>query len=235
MSSSYHALAFTEGVLDAQVRYGSRPALARLDRMQPPQTRAGHGEDKGPAAQPVAALPRDALTADERGFLAELDAFYLATVSSTGWPYVQFRGGPAGFIRTPDEHTIAWADFRGNRQYLSTGNLAGEARVAMIFLDHPRRLRLKVFGTARVHDTSGADGRASASSLGIQGYRAKVEREVRVDVWAYDWNCPQHIVPRYTVEELAPALEALRQRVTELEAENQRLRQDLHRPRHPSP
>src|SRR4051812_18270694 len=113
MSNGYRRVAFTHDVLAAQADYGSRGALDRLERVHPrPPDRAallGHVTDS---------VPRDPLTADERAFLDGLDGFYLATVSSTGWPYVQFRGGPLGFIRTPDEHTIAWADFRGNRQYI---------------------------------------------------------------------------------------------------------------------
>jgi uncharacterized protein len=213
MSSSYHRLAFTADVLGAQERYGSRVALDRLDRVHPRLEELGQ--------LPV---PRDRLTADERGFLGELDGFYLATVSSTGWPYVQFRGGPPGFIRTPDEHTIAWADFRGNRQYISVGNLAGDGRAALIFLDYARQLRLKVFGIARVEDTTPATSADGGGALALEGYRAKVEREVRVEVTAYDWNCPQHIVPRYTAEDLAPVIGPMRSRLRELETENARLR-----------
>src|SRR5438128_798636 len=130
MTSRYRRLAFTSDVLGAQERYGSRPALDRLDRVHP-----------GREAPMPAPASGDLLWPDERAFLGELDEFYVATVSSTGWPYAQLRGGPPGFIRTPDERTIAWADFRGNRQYISVGNLAGDARVALIFLDHPRQLR----------------------------------------------------------------------------------------------
>ena len=132
--------------------------------------------------------------------MARQDSFYLASVSDTGWPYVQFRGGPPGFIRTPDEHTIAWADFRGNRQYITTGNLSYDARVAMIFVDYPNTSRLKVFGRARIVDTRSDPG--LAESLAIPGYRAVIERAVFVTVVGFDWNCPQHITPRYSVVEL---------------------------------
>src|SRR4051794_32721479 len=227
MSRSYHPLAFTSDVLDAQVRYGSRTALDRLDRTNPGPSSTGPDGLRGPQAEPA----RDPLTEDEQAFLAGLDGFYLATVSATGWPYVQFRGGPAGFIRTPDVHTIAWADFRGNRQYVSIGNLRHDDRVAMIFLDYRRQLRLKVYGRAHVADIKRGDGadRAGPSSapLAVEGYRAKVEREVRIDVAAYDWNCPQHITPRYSAEELAPALQPLHDRISSLESENARLRQAL--------
>jgi uncharacterized protein len=228
MSRSYHPLAFTSEVLDAQVRYGSRAALDRLDRTNPgPSSTGPHG-----LRSPQAESARDPLTEDEQAFLAGLDGFYLATVSATGWPYVQFRGGPAGSIRTPDAHTIAWADFRGNRQYISIGNLNHDDRVAMIFLDYPRQLRLKVYGRAQVADIKRADdthraGPSPAAPLAVEGYRAKVEREVRIDVAAYDRNCPQHITPRYSGEELAPALRPLHDRISSLQSENARLRQAL--------
>src|SRR6478735_7357794 len=201
MSRSYHPLAFTDDVVDAQVRYGSRAALDRLDRTHPGPSSSAPGLDESSA--------RDPLTSDEQEFLSELDGFYLATVSATGWPYVQFRGGPPGFIRTPDEHTIAWADFRGNRQYISMGNLAVEGRAALIFMDYARQARLKVYGWATVHDVHEpgrdrhglrdthkarirpADPASGDSSLAVPGYPGRVERELHVDVIAYDWNCPQ--------------------------------------------
>jgi predicted pyridoxine 5'-phosphate oxidase superfamily flavin-nucleotide-binding protein len=206
MSSSYRPVAFTPEVREAQERYGSGRAMSRGTEDAVTEPEPGQG---------------DPLTDDERGFVASLDGFYLATVSATGWPYVQFRGGPKGFVRTPDEHTIAWADFRGNRQYISTGNLAADERVAMIFLDQARQVRLKVYGRAYVVDVG--DGEVDAA-LAVPGYRATVEREVRVDVTAYDWNCPQHITPRYSAEELAPALQPLRDEVAALRKENARLR-----------
>ena len=247
MSNGYYQVAFTPEVLDAQVRYGSRTALERL--------RLTHHDDGSTAAtaEPTSdAEPTrpagDPLTLDEREFLADLDGFYLATVSATGWPYVQFRGGPPGFIRTPDPHTIAWADFRGNRQYISTGHLAHDDRLALIFLDYARRLRLKVYGHAELIDVqpdraetdrvsrSGAAGTAGSSqtrevrggeSLAVAGYRAKVEREVRVRVTAYDWNCQQHITPRYSAEELAPILQDLHDQVAALQVQNAELQARL--------
>ncbi|MES9539628.1 pyridoxamine 5'-phosphate oxidase family protein [Actinomadura sp. NPDC000600] len=158
----------------------------------------------------------------ERDFIAGRDGFYLATVAVGGWPYVQFRGGPPGFVTVPDEHTLAWADFRGNRQYISTGNVAHDPRMSIIFMDYARRLRLKIFGVATINDVRHQGPSPSASA--IPGYRAIVEREVRVEVKAFDWNCPQHITPRYTAEEVAPMLRPLRQRVDVLEAENDLLR-----------
>jgi predicted pyridoxine 5'-phosphate oxidase superfamily flavin-nucleotide-binding protein len=158
----------------------------------------------------------------ERAFISEQDGFYLATMSQSGWPYVQFRGGPSGFVTTPDEHTLAWPDFRGNRQYITTGNLGGDSRVAMIFLDYARQARLKVFGVAQVRDV--LHDVDVARALAPPGYPARVEREVRVRVSAFDWNCPQHITPRYTAEELESVIAPLQRRLKELEQENARLR-----------
>ncbi|CAA9351264.1 MAG: Flavodoxin reductases (ferredoxin-NADPH reductases) family 1 [uncultured Nocardioidaceae bacterium] len=165
---------------------------------------------------------RDPLSDDERDFIAGMDGFYLATVSRTGWPYVQFRGGPSGFVTTPDEHTIAWPDFSGNRQYISTGNLTQDDRAALIFLDYAHPARLKVYGHASIADIRSSSPEAVSDAVTFS--RARAEREIRIEVSAYDWNCPQHITPRYTAEQLAPVWGRLRQRVSELEAENARLR-----------
>ena len=193
MSDGYAAVAATDEVRAAQARLGSRSALSRLTR-----PRGGSPNDE----------PRDPLTEFEREFVGARDGFYLSSVSSTGWPYVQFRGGPPGFVRSPDEHTLAWADFRGNRQYISTGNIAGDERVALFFMDYPNRLRLKVFGRARTVDAR--DDRDLAAELAVPGYRAVVEQAVVVTVVAFDWNCPQHITPRYSEPELEALLAPMR-------------------------
>ena len=208
MSRSYHPIAFTESVQDAQQHYGSRSAIDRVDR------HLGAPGAPGAAGDPLGKAERD--------FVAERDGFYLATVSESGWPYVQFRGGPPGFVSCPDEHTVAWADYRGNRQYISTGNVAHDPRVSIIFMDYARQLRLKLFGIATISDAERQ--RPYAGPLAVPGYQAIVEREVRIEVKAFDWNCPQHITPRFTAEELAPVLAPLRRRVGDLETENDELR-----------
>ena len=141
------------------------------------------------------------LTEAESDFIAGRDGFYQATVSETGWPYVQFRGGPAGFLRVLDERTIAYADFRGNMQYISTGNLSGDGRISLILMDYANRRRLKILGRARLVDA--ADDPALVAKLEDPSYRAHVERAVVIAVEAFDWNCPQHITPRYTEAEFA--------------------------------
>ena len=203
MSRHYDEIAFTDAVSAIQERYGSRSFYDR---------RKARGGGAG-----------DLLSDDERDYLSRRDSFYLATVSETGWPYVQFRGGPPGFLRVLDPHTIGWADFRGNLQYISTGNLATNDRVALIVMDYPHRERLKIYGRARVAYIE--DEPELVAQLALPDYQAVPQRAVVVTVEAFDWNCPQHITPRYTVEELEPALASLRQRIRDLEAENAELRE----------
>ncbi|MBX7450230.1 pyridoxamine 5'-phosphate oxidase family protein [Mycolicibacterium sp. 3033] len=209
MSSHYGSIAFTDSVRAAQRDHGS---LAFYDRKRV-EGRANPG--------------RDALTPAETEYLAERDGFYIATVSETGWPYVQFRGGPIGFIRVVDENTIGWADFRGNLQYISVGNLAGVRRIALIAMDYVHRRRLKIFGRARIV-TAEEDGDL-VQSFSNPEYGATVERAVVVSVDAFDWNCPQHITARYTEAELRTYLESIHNRLTALESENQGLREQISR------
>jgi predicted pyridoxine 5'-phosphate oxidase superfamily flavin-nucleotide-binding protein len=167
----------------------------------------------------------DRFTQAEAAFIAERDSLYMATVSESGWPYVQHRGGPAGFIRILDEKTLAIPDFRGNRQYISTGNLAADDRAALILMDYPNRRRLKIYAHIEAKDLT-ADPELAAK-LALPGYRAKVERGLIMHLVAFDWNCPQHITPRFSEAELAPALAPLRAGLEALEAENQALRAKL--------
>jgi predicted pyridoxine 5'-phosphate oxidase superfamily flavin-nucleotide-binding protein len=164
-------------------------------------------------------------TQAEAAFIAERDSLYMATVSESGWPYVQHRGGPPGFIRILDEKTLAIADFRGNRQYISTGNLAANDLAALFLMDYPHRRRLKIFAHVEARDLS-ADPELAAK-LTLPDYRAKVERGLIIHLAAFDWNCPQHITPRFSEAELAPALAPIRERLEALESENQALRAKL--------
>ena len=174
MGRRYRQIAFTEAVKAVQERLDSRRTYAR-------------GE------QPDARAP-DALGPDEVEFIEVRDSFYMATVGESGWPYVQHRGGPPGFVRVLDEHTIAFPDYRGNRQYVSVGNLAGDDRVSLIFMDYPNRRRLKLFGHARIGDASAGE---------------KVERTMIIAVEGFDWNCPQYITPRFTLAELERIRESI--------------------------
>ena len=156
------------------------------------------------------------LSQREVAFIEARDSFYLASVSETGWPYVQHRGGPAGFVRALDEKTLGWPEFAGNRQYVSVGNTATDDRVAMFFMDYPHRQRLKVLGHLRAYDTS---SRPDLSLLlGVGDYKARVERFILITVEAFDWNCPQHVTPRFTLSELEKLMAPLNARIAELES-----------------
>jgi predicted pyridoxine 5'-phosphate oxidase superfamily flavin-nucleotide-binding protein len=167
----------------------------------------------------------DRFTPAEAAFISQRDSLYMATVSESGWPYVQHRGGPPGFIRVIDEKTLAIPDFRGNRQYISVGNLAGDDRAALILIDYPNRRRLKIYAHIEAKDL-GADPELAAK-LTLPDYRAKVERGLIIHLAAFDWNCPQHITPRFSEAELEPALAPFRARLQALEAENEALRAEL--------
>ena len=186
MSRAYSDIAFTPAVRAMQTRMGSRSAYVRLDS----------SSDR-----------RDTLGAAEAEFVEARDGFYQATVSESGWPYVQFRGGPAGFLKVLDGKTIGYADFRGNVQYISVGNLQGNARISIILMDYAGRRRLKILGRARL---VGVDEEpALLSRLAVPDYRASVERAVIITVEGYDWNCPQHITPRFTEAEVRENLAPL--------------------------
>ena len=167
----------------------------------------------------------DRFTDSEAAFIATRDSFYIATVSETGWPYVQHRGGPPGFLKLIDERTLAFADYRGNRQYISTGNVAANGRASLFLMDYPNRARLKIYAQAEIVDVEAEPDLAEA--VAMPGYRAKVERIYRLRLAAFDWNCPQHITPRFTEAEIAQGLQPLRDRLAQLEAENEALRARL--------
>ncbi len=167
-------------------------------------------------------LSAERLSANEIAFIAERDSLYLASVSETGWPYVQHRGGPPGFLRALDKTTLGFADFRGNRQYLTLGNVAGDDRVALFLMDYPRRARLKILAHIAEHDLKAEP--ELAARLATPGYRALAERGFTLRVHAFDWNCSQHITPRFTPAEIETALQPFRARLRDLEAENARLR-----------
>jgi predicted pyridoxine 5'-phosphate oxidase superfamily flavin-nucleotide-binding protein len=190
MSHSFADLTFTDGVKAAQEHYGSRPHNKRLQ------------ENFG---------PNDQLTQRETEFIGQRDTFYLATVSETDWPYVQHRGGPPGFLRVLGPKQLAYADFRGNTQLVSVGNVSKNNRCSLILMDYPNRRRLKILGHMRVEDARSVDG-ADLAKVELPEYKARVERVVFIDVAAFDWNCPQHITRRYTeteFEELARGDESI--------------------------
>jgi predicted pyridoxine 5'-phosphate oxidase superfamily flavin-nucleotide-binding protein len=202
MPHRFAELAFTDGVKAAQERYGTRAQNQRLEE------RAG---------------PNAALTDREAAFIAERDSFYLATVSETGWPYVQHRGGPPGFLKLIDPRTLAFADFGGNRQFISVGNAAQNDRASLFLMDYANRLRLKVLGRMKVHDLGDAPPEL-VFEVELPDYPARIERVIAIEVEAFDWNCPQHITPRFTEAEVRAAVQPLRGRIAALEAELARAR-----------
>lgn len=163
----------------------------------------------------------DRFTRSEELFIAARDSFYIASVSETGWPYVQHRGGPPGFLNVIDERTLAFADYSGNRQYISTGNFAANGRACLFLMDYPRRTRLKIYAHAEILALDAVP--ELTEKVSPQGYRARPERLFRLRLDAFDWNCPQHITPRFTEAEITQAIRPLRDRLAQLEAENAEL------------
>lgn len=163
----------------------------------------------------------DRFTEGEAHFIAQRDSFYMATTSETGWPYVQHRGGPPGFLKLIDDRTLAFADHRGNFQYITLGNLSASDKACLFLMDYPRRSRLKIYARA---EAVPLDADAALTERVLAGTRGKPERIVRLRLEAFDWNCPQHITQRFTEAELADALAPMRARLEALTAENAALR-----------
>jgi uncharacterized protein len=195
-----------------------------LDTIATPSVRAAQAANGSNGLWDNFKGPRifDRFSDNEAAFIAERDSFYIATVSENGWPYVQHRGGPHGFLKLLDEKTLAFADFRGNRQYISLGNIAANDRVALILVDYPNRARLKILAHMEARDLTTAP--ELAERLALPGCKGKVERAFVLHLETFDWNCSQHITPRFTMADIEPAVSSLQGRIAELEAENQGLR-----------
>jgi predicted pyridoxine 5'-phosphate oxidase superfamily flavin-nucleotide-binding protein len=196
MSHRFAELMFTPTVQALQSESGSRAAYAVPD-------------GAAPEVEPLGAAETD--------FLRAADHFFLATVSETGWPYVQHRGGPPGFLHVLDGRRIAFADYRGNRQYISAGNASGNDRCALIVMHYARQRRLKLIGRLRFVALDDLD-QTTFDVAELNGYRARVERVAVIEAEGFDWNCPQHITPRFTTAEIEAAVQPLRARIAELEA-----------------
>ena len=198
MAGLFREIVFTDSVLKAQAHYYGK-------------------------SQRVEGAPeRDALTEDETAFIQSRDSFYMATVSETGWPYVQHRGGKPGFLRVISPTALAFADYKGNRQLLSAGNLAVTDRVSLFLMDYPLRTRLKILGHARVEDAR--QNPELVAQLAEPEAQRIVERLFFIEVVSFDWNCPQYITPRYTAAEVEAAVAPLKRRIAELEAELKKVR-----------
>src|SRR5918998_1001722 len=197
MGHRYSEIVFTDTIKGVQKKMGSRAPYAR--------------REGGPDTN-------DRLGPNEEFFIAGRDSFYIASVSETGWPYVQFRGGPPGFLRVLDERLLGYADFRGSKQYITTGNVIGNDRVSLFLMDYAHRERLKILGHMAVMDAR------NKPALRFPDYQARIEQAVLIKVAAFEWNCPKHITPRFTQDELMEGLSPIRQEMALLRAENGRLR-----------
>jgi uncharacterized protein len=197
VSRGFAEIAFTPAVQALQEFHGSRAQYARMQARAEPDAGLGSHESE---------------------FIAAADSFYLATVSETGWPYVQHRGGPRGFLKVLSPTRIGFADFRGNQQFVSAGNVTTDDRVSIIVMDYAHRLRLKLLGYLRFVAVADADP-ALLRQVELPGYRARVDRVALIDVAAFDWNCPQHITQRFTLDQVEAAARPLRERIAELEEE----------------
>jgi predicted pyridoxine 5'-phosphate oxidase superfamily flavin-nucleotide-binding protein len=193
MATKYLDLSFTDSVCRAQKQY------------------------YGNVGKIVGAPERDPLGRAEAEFIASRDSFYLGSISESGWPYIQHRGGPQGFLRVIDEGTLAFADYKGNRQLLTTGNVSANDRVALFLMDYKNRERLKILGHARVEEASAHP--ELVAQLADTKMRQSVERLVFIEVVSFDWNCPKYITSRYSAEEVEEHVEPLKRRIAELEAQ----------------
>ena len=202
MARNYRRTLFDDAVKAAQEQRGSRDLYARLDA----------GADGSP----------DPLTDRELGFIALRDSLYMASVTAGGWPYMQHRGGPPGFLRHIGGNRLGFADYRGNRQFISTANLSVNDRVSLFLMDYPNRDRLKLVGHA--HSVELADDPAAVTTLMPEGYRATPERAMFIDVIGWEWNCSQHITPRFTEAEIAAVIRPMAAELNQLRAEIAALR-----------
>jgi uncharacterized protein len=185
MAHKFAEIAFTRTVKQVQEEMGSRSGYSSIET----------GPDRN-----------HLLRERERAFIEARDSFYIASVSETGWPYIQHRGGPAGFLKVIDQSTIGFADYSGNRQYVTTGNVLNNDRVALFLMDYPNRRRLKLLGRMAL---VGYEQSSILENLRDKSYEAQVEKGMIIRVEAFDWNCPQHITPRYTEAEVEALLASM--------------------------
>ena len=201
MSHKFYDLTFTPGVKAAQERYGTRKNYARFE--------GGEPDFYG-------------VSDAERDFIEARDGFYMATVGQDGQPYIQFRGGPPGFLKVLDDNTLGYADFRGNLQYISVGNLSTNDKAALFLMDYANKSRLKILVRVEIRDA--VEATEIIGKLTMPGYKAKIERAMILHVEAFDWNCPQHITPRYTINEIRSMTAPLHEHIEKLEKEIVRLK-----------
>ncbi|BAV05035.1 hypothetical protein SAMN05421788_11314 [Filimonas lacunae] len=201
MAMNYASLAFTDAVKDMQEKLGSRKSYARHEKRS----------------------EVDGMTEQEIVFISGQDSFYIATIGENGYPYIQHRGGPRGFIKVLDTKRLGIIDFKGNGQYITVGNLATNNNVSLIMVDYPTRARLKLYAKARIVELE--DDPALYAQLDLEEYQFRPERMMVFEIAAYDWNCPQHITPRYTMEEINKAFASQHEYIAQLEAEIEKIKQ----------
>ncbi|RYY37915.1 MAG: pyridoxamine 5'-phosphate oxidase [Sphingobacteriaceae bacterium] len=205
---NYSELGFSEAAKLLQEKYGSRTAYEQMEKRN----------------------VVDGLTDNEISFIANQDHFYLASLGENGFPYIQHRGGPSGFVKVLDNKTIAFVDFSGNKQYISAGNIQTEPKVALIMVSYPHKARLKLYAKARIVEL--ADEPELFARIDVAEYKHKSERMMVLEIAAYDWNCPQHITPRYTAAEVESAFASQRRRIVDLEEDNKRMKAELQNLKH---
>lgn len=195
MARNFAEIAFTDAVKAIQEKHGSRRSYERLEKNQ----------------------VVNGLSENEIMFIADRDSFYLASIGVNGFPYIQHQGGPKGFLKVLDSKRIGFIDFSGNKQYISVGNFETNPNVALIMLDYPAKARLKLFAKVEIIELK--NNPELYSVLDLNDYDFKPERMILFNIEAYDWNCPQHITPRYTIEDIEVAFKSQRDIITELETE----------------
>lgn len=203
MAKNFAEIAFTDAVKELQEKHGSRKGYERMEKFN----------------------VIDGLSENEMDFIEDRDSFYLASIGVKNFPYIQHRGGPKCFVKIIDKNTIGFIDFTGNKQYISVGNFATNNNVALIMMNYPARARLKIFATAEIVELK--DNPELFESLDLGEYQYRPERMMVFHIEAYDWNCPQHITPRFTVDEIENALKPQLEKITQLEKENQLLKQKI--------
>jgi len=203
MAKNFAEIAFTEAVKKLQEKHGSRSSYERMEKFS----------------------VVDGLTEGEISFIQNRDSFYLATIGVKEFPYIQHRGGPKGFLKVLDSKRLGFIDFVGNKQYVSVGNMATNNNVSLIMIDYPSKTRLKIFAKAEVVELK--DNPELYEVLDLKEYKFRPERMIVFNIEAYDWNCPQHIIPRYTVNEINEAFKSQQEYITKIENENKILKKQL--------
>lgn len=203
MAKNFAEIAFTDSVKKLQEQHGSRRGYERMEKFN----------------------NVDGLTMNEVTFIQNRDSFYLASIGVKEFPYVQHRGGPKGFLKVLDSKRIGFIDFVGNKQYVSVGNMATNNNVSLIMIDYPSKTRLKIFAKAEVVELK--DNLELYDSLQLEDYKFRPERMLIFNIEAYDWNCPQHIIPRYTVDEINDAFSPQQEYIKSLEKEIKELKEQV--------